>query len=134
MAMQQTAGLSIILVCLAGGCTNFASERLGHDVNSAPGICEQASSSVSQVSGVTLAWTPPTRNTDGSKLDDLSAYRIDWGQSNGEFTKCVLIDNPVQNTYVVGNLAPGNYKFVISAINTAGVVSNPSSAVYKSVP
>jgi hypothetical protein len=134
VAMQQTIGLSLILVCLSGGCTNFASDSLVRDANSAPSICEQAPSSVIQDSSVTLAWTPPTRNTDGSRLNDLAGYRIDWGRSNGEFTECVLIDNPEQSSYVVGNLAPGNYKFVILTINTAGVVSDPSSVAYRSVP
>jgi hypothetical protein len=132
--MQQSIRLSLILACLSGGCTNLASDSLVRDVNSASSACEEAPSTIIQDSSVTLAWAPPTSNTDGSKLNDLAGYRIDWGRSDGEFTECVLIHNPEQSSYVVSNLAPGNYKFVILTITKAGVVSDPSSVAYKSVP
>lgn len=82
---------------------------------------------------VTLQWTPPTRNTDGSRLRDLAAYRIDWGRANGAFTNSVTIDNPGLTSYVIENLDPGTYKFAIAAVNSAGVSSDRSNVARKTV-
>ena len=80
-----------------------------------------------------MEWTPPTHNTDGSKLTDLAAYRIDWGLTEGNFNECVWIDDPEQTEYLFADLSSGRYKFVMVAINSAGVNSAPSGVLYKSV-
>jgi len=36
---------------------------------------------------VTLTWTPPTKNTDGSQLTDLAAYKIYYGLSQGDYPR-----------------------------------------------
>jgi len=38
---------------------------------------------------VTLTWTPPTKNTDGSQLTDLAAYKIYYGLSQGDYPRPV---------------------------------------------
>lgn len=82
---------------------------------------------------VTLQWTPPTRNTDGSRLRDLAAYRIDWGRANGTFTNSVTIDNPGLTSYVIENLDAGTYKFAVAAVNSSGVSSERSNVANKTV-
>jgi hypothetical protein len=83
---------------------------------------------------VTLSWSPPTRNTDGTVLTDLSGYKIEWGNSSGAFTNSKTINNAGLSSYVVENLASGSYKFVVRAINKAGLVSGPSNVATKTVP
>jgi hypothetical protein len=81
---------------------------------------------------VTLDWTPPTENEDGTALTDLAGYTIYWGTTSGNYTSSVNIDNPGISRYVIENLAPGTYEFVATASNLAGVESahsNPATKV-----
>jgi hypothetical protein len=82
---------------------------------------------------VTLSWTAPTQNEDGTTLTDLAGYKIYWGTTAGSYPNSVTIDNPSVTTYVVENLAPGNYEFVATAFNTSGVESQYSGAATKVV-
>lgn len=81
----------------------------------------------------TLSWTPPTQNTDGTPLTDLSGYRIYWGTSPGSYPNSVTIDQAGVTTYVVENLVPGTYEFVSTAINADGVESDYSNPATKTV-
>lgn len=82
---------------------------------------------------VTLSWTPPTQNTDGSALIDLAGYNIYWGVSPGSYPNSVRIDNGSISTYVVENLLPGTYEFVAASINSTGVESSFSNSATKLV-
>ena len=90
--------------------------------------------SVDQVGTIstTLSWTPPTQNEDGSALMDLAGYKIYWGTTPGQYTHSVKIENAGMSSYVVENLAPGNYEFAATSFNMAGVesaYSNPATRV-----
>ena len=76
---------------------------------------------VTQVSlgKVTLSWTAPTENIDGTPLTDLAGYKLYYGTSQGNYPEQITIDNPGILTYVVENLAPNTYYFVITAYNDA---------------
>jgi hypothetical protein len=87
----------------------------------------------SATGAVTLSWTPPSQNEDGSQLTDLAAYRILWSRDGGGFSNSVRIDNPGITGYVVENLAPGTYEFVATAINGSGVESRFSNAITRVV-
>jgi hypothetical protein len=76
---------------------------------------------------VTLSWTIPTRNTDGSQLTDLRSFRIEWTRSGSSVQGSVNVSNPSISTYVIENLAAGTYTFTIAAINSKGVSSAPSN-------
>jgi putative Ig domain-containing protein len=81
----------------------------------------------------TLSWFPPTRRTDGSPLTNLAAYRIRWGTAPGSFPNNVRVDNPGLSSYVVSNLAPGTYFFVVTAIDSAGLESGYSNQAQKTI-
>ena len=83
---------------------------------------------------VTLSWTAPTQNEDGTTLTDLAGYTIYWGTTSGSYPNSVTVDNASVTTYVVENLAPGTYEFVATAFNTSGVESQYSGAATKVVP
>ena len=78
---------------------------------------------------VTLNWMPPTENTDGTPLTNLSGYEIHYGTQSGDYTQSIAVDNPGLATYVVDNLTPGTYYFSLSAVNSAGTESPVSSEV-----
>ncbi|WP_405233557.1 putative Ig domain-containing protein [Lentisalinibacter salinarum] len=82
---------------------------------------------------VTLSWSPPTENTDGTALTDLAGYRIYWGTTSGSYPNSVTIDNPGVTTYVVENLVPDTYEFVATSYNTSGVESDYSAPATKTV-
>jgi hypothetical protein len=83
---------------------------------------------------VTLNWTPPTQNEDGSPLTDLAGYRFYWGTTPGSYTNSVTLNNPGLTSYVVDNLASGSYAFVATSFNRAGVESAYSNTAVKVVP
>jgi len=80
---------------------------------------------------VTLNWTPPTENDDGSALTDLAGYKIYWGTTPGSYPNSVTLDNPGLTSYVVDNLSPGTYEFVATSFNAAGVESAYSNVATK---
>jgi hypothetical protein len=84
----------------------------------------------SSTGSVTLSWTAPTENEDGSPLVDLSGYRIYWGTTPGNYPNSLTIDDTGLTTYVIDNLAPDTYEFVATSFNAAGIesaYSNPST-------
>jgi hypothetical protein len=97
----------------------------------------QANASLSQFSvevtqvqpgSVTLSWTAPTQNSDGSALTNLASYNIYYGVSPGHFPNQRQINNPGVTTYVVDNLAPNTYYFVATAVNSQGIESQFSNS------
>lgn len=76
-----------------------------------------------------LNWSVPTRNTDGTALNDLAGYRIYYGQSANNLNQKVEIANPGATTTVIVNLAAGTWYFAMSAYTVTGVESNRTAAV-----
>jgi hypothetical protein len=81
----------------------------------------------------TLSWLPPTQNTDGSPLSDLAGYRIRFGTQSGDYANSVEVDNPGLATYVVDQLTPATWFFVVTALNDDGIESSFSNPASKSV-
>ena len=90
-----------------------------------------ASSSAPTVAAVTLNWTEPTKNTDGSALTDLTGYKIYYGTSTSSLTSFVTAGRVT--TYTVPGLATGQmWYFAIASVSTSGgdgSKSNPASKV-----
>jgi Putative Ig domain len=82
----------------------------------------------------TLSWTPPTENTDGSTLNNLAGFRIQYGTSATALTQTVQIANPGVVTYVVSGLNSGNWYFAIRAYSSGGAESANSNVVSKTIP
>jgi len=72
---------------------------------------------ITQKGSVTIEWSSPTQNDDGSALTDLSGYKIRYGTAPGIYTSFVDVGNV--NTYTVRNLEVGKtYYFSVSALNS----------------
>jgi hypothetical protein len=76
---------------------------------------------------ITLSWLPPTQNSDGSALTTLAGYKIYWGTAQGDYPNSVTIDTPGVASYVIEQLSPGTYYFVMTAYDAAGVESEQSN-------
>lgn len=82
---------------------------------------------------ITISWTAPTQNEDGSALTDLDAFKIYYGTSPGRYSNQVRIDNAGLTTYVLDNLAPNTYYIVATAINSRGTESRFSEEIRKQI-
>lgn len=82
---------------------------------------------------VTLSWTPPTENTDGTPLTDLSGYKIYYGTSAGALTKSIDVSTAGVSMYVVEDLTPATWYFAITAVTASGEESNFSNVAYKKI-
>jgi hypothetical protein len=69
---------------------------------------------------VTLSWTPPTENTDGTTLTNLSGYHIYYGTSESNLNQRIEVANPGVASYVVSSLTPGTWYFAVAAYNATG--------------
>ena len=81
----------------------------------------------------TLSWTPPTQNDDGSPLNNLAGYKLYWGTSQGGYSNSVTIENPGIATYVVSQLTPARWYFVVTAYSATGAESGYSNAFSKTI-
>jgi hypothetical protein len=82
----------------------------------------------------TLSWTPPTTNTDGSTLSNLSGYRVVYGRTNSNLDQLVQISNASVSTYTITGLSSGTWYFAVKAYTSAGGESNVSNVGSKSIP
>ncbi len=82
---------------------------------------------------VTLSWTPPTENADGTALTDLAGYRIYYGTTEGDYPNMIDIANAGVATYVVENLSPDSYFFVSTAYDVFGNESAQSNVASTTV-
>lgn len=82
---------------------------------------------------VTLSWSAPSQNADGSLLTDLAGYKIYYGRNSGSYDQHVRIDNPSVTTYVVEQLSPATYYFAATSFNHAGVESAYSGELVRVV-
>jgi hypothetical protein len=71
---------------------------------------------------VTLSWTPPTRNMDGSVLTNLQGYHIYYGTTPEELGSTLTISNPGVTRYVMSNLlqAQATWYFAMTAYDRNG--------------
>ncbi len=86
-----------------------------------------------ELGSVTLEWMPPQSNTDGSSATDLAGYVIYWGTEPGDYDQQLRIDNVGLTAYVVDSLRPATYYFTATAFNAAGIESDYSNEVERSV-
>lgn len=81
----------------------------------------------------TLSWLPPTEQTDGSPIGELSGYRLLYGQSSGDYTQTVAINNPGITRYMIEGLTSGEWYFAIQTVDGSGAISAPSAEARKTI-
>ena len=85
------------------------------------------------VGSATLSWTPPTENSDGSALTNLSGYRVHYGRSPTQLSQTIEITNSSLSTYVVENLSSGTWYFSVVSVNSGGTTSVLSNVAAKTI-
>ena len=82
---------------------------------------------------VTVNWTPPTENTNGTVLTNLAGYTIDYGTSSSNLSTSVTVSNAGLSSYVIDNLPAGTYYFGVKAYTSSGETSTVSNIVSKTI-
>jgi len=78
---------------------------------------------------VSVAWTPPTQNADGSTLTDLSGYKIHYGTASKTYTQSIPVTNAGITRYELETLPKGRIFIAMTAVNAAGAESDFSPEV-----
>lgn len=123
------------LICASLAACNDSGNATGGSSAASTGVATSATSAASQGGttdkSVTLSWSPPTQNSDGSSLSNLAGYTLHYGTSSEDYTGSIEITNPTATSYVVSdsNFPPGTYYFAISAYNAQQVSSSLSGEV-----
>ncbi|MGH8326836.1 MAG: putative Ig domain-containing protein [Steroidobacteraceae bacterium] len=91
-----------------------------------------STSSAPPTRSVTISWTPPTENTDGSTLTNLAGYHLYYGTSQSSLAHVVNITNSGLAAYVVSNLSAATWYFAMTSVNAKGM-EGPRSTVMRTV-
>ena len=114
------------------GCAESALSSVVSTSAPAPAPTPPASTSppatVPVTSTVTLSWTAPTTNADGSALTDLKSYTVYQGPTPASMVKVGTVMAPA-TSYITPSLQPGTYYFTVSATNAAGIEGGKSAVV-----
>jgi hypothetical protein len=90
---------------------------------------------VKPAAAVTLSWTPPTQNTDGSRLTDLAGYRVFYGTTSGQYGTVLSVPNPAITSVAIEGLTGGKtWYFAIKSVDSSGVASTLSGEVSRALP
>lgn len=76
---------------------------------------------------VTVNWSTPTQNTNGTPLVNLAGFRIFYGTNPNNLNQSTQIGNPGVTSYVLANLAPGTWYIGLADYTAAGVQSSLSN-------
>jgi hypothetical protein len=78
---------------------------------------------------VTLSWTSPTLNTNGSGVTDLAGYRIYYGSKSTQLNQVITVENADATEYAFRELSAGTWYFAVTAFNSDKVESGLSAVV-----
>lgn len=81
---------------------------------------------------VTLSWTAPTQNADGTALTNLAGYKVYYGRSAGALSTVRKLDVGVTSV-VIENLSSGTWFFAMSSFNTADIESARTATISKNI-
>ena len=80
-----------------------------------------------------VSWTRPTTNADGTPLQDLSGFKIYYGDLPNQYSRVIDIPNPSLTSFAVEGLPPGTYYFVTTAYDIQGMESEYSNIASKTI-
>jgi hypothetical protein len=78
---------------------------------------------------VTVSWTSPTMNTNGTAVTDLAGYHIYYGPASTQLNQVVDVAGADVTTFVLSNMPPGTWYFAVAAYNSEKVESSLSAVL-----
>lgn len=132
--IAQVAQVTLATLICTGliACGGSGSSSVAGPAASANPLTSAVGSTASSTNkSVTLSWSPPTHNSDGSSITNLAGYTLHYGTASQDYTGSIEITSPTQTSYVLSDngFPPGTYYFAISAYNAQQVSSPFSSEV-----
>ncbi len=109
--------LLVIILSLVVGCGSTGGSSSSSDGSSGGGNTSDRS--------VVLSWDAPETNEDGSQLTDLAGYNAYYGQTSGQYTQ--KIDVQENRMVMIDSLGPGTWCFSVTAYDIYGNESNYST-------
>jgi hypothetical protein len=90
---------------------------------------------VNQISNgtATVNWTPPTDNSNGTALTNLSGYQIHYGTASNNLAQTVQVTNAGLTSYTLSNLTAGTWYFAVTSYTTGGTQSSMSNVASKTI-
>ena len=90
---------------------------------------------VNQISNgtATVNWTPPTDNSNGTALTNLSGYQIHYGTASNNLAQTVQVTNAGLTSYTLTNLTAGTWYFAVTSYTSAGTQSSMSNVASKKI-
>jgi hypothetical protein len=82
---------------------------------------------------ISVSWTQPARNTNGTPLTDLAGYVVEYGKSSTALNSTVSINSPSSTNVQIDNLSAGKWYFAVAAVTTAHVVGQFSAVASETV-
>ncbi len=76
---------------------------------------------------ITLSWSAPNTNADGTTLSDLSGYKVYYGLESRNYSDNVDVGG--NNNVSIGGLSEGDWYFSVVACDTSGNESTFSNEV-----
>ncbi len=133
MRLTQAAAIAAACVLLAGcpGVTTQSNSPVAAPASTAPAAAMTTSTPVT--GSATLSWTAPTLNTDGSILNDLAGYYVEYGNSASALTQTVTVTGATNTSTTISKLSAGTYYFAVVAYSSQGTQSAPSPTVSKTI-
>ena len=86
------------------------------------------------LASITLSWSPPTLNVNGTSITDLAGYRIHYGTSPTALNSVIMVANAATTNQVVGNLASGTWYFAMTSYNAENIESALTAVLQVTVP
>ena len=78
---------------------------------------------------LTLYWTAPSVNSDGSGLTDLAGYHIYYGKSASQLSTVISVEGAGTTSQVLSKLPQGTWYFAVTAFNSNRIESKFSAVL-----
>jgi hypothetical protein len=78
---------------------------------------------------ITLSWTAPSLNSNGSTLTDLAGYHIYYGASAAAMNSVITVNGAADTSLVISHLTPGTWYIAVAAFNSELIESNLSDVL-----
>jgi hypothetical protein len=135
---QFLAAVAVVVTALTG--CGGGSESSDPNTDSLTVTEEYADKSALGVSGalttrgLTVSWSAPLQNTDGTSLTDLSGYLVRYGTDKTVLSQSVLVSGADVTSVKIRHLSSGTHYFTVSAVTVGGVTGVASNIVKRTIP
>jgi hypothetical protein len=85
------------------------------------------------IGSATLSWEKPTENTNGTPLTNLVGYVVRYGLSSAVLGSSMVVNSASTTEATIENLGSGTWYFEVASLNSAGVQSEFTTVVSKTI-